>query len=69
MNLSNTTLIDDFRSMTESIAARIPIPDIAELFLPPLFKDRQPHDSEFMAMRRLGWHQLRNAARKMPHLL
>jgi len=51
MKPSTTSLVDDFRSMTESIAACVSLPEIAEMFLPPLFKDRQPHDSEFMALR------------------
>lgn len=51
MNTPPANLIDDFRAMAEMIAASVPLPVIAGLFLPPLFKDRQPHDSEFMALR------------------
>jgi uncharacterized protein (DUF4213/DUF364 family) len=51
MGSSTSTLFDDFRSMARSLAAAVDLPDIAEIFLPPLFKGGQPHDSEFMALR------------------
>lgn len=51
MHAPTPNLIDDFRSMARSLEAYTRIPDIAELFLPPLFKGGQPHDSEFMALR------------------
>jgi uncharacterized protein (DUF4213/DUF364 family) len=51
MHTQTSTLYDDFRSMSRNLAAAVNIPDIADIFLPPLFKGGQPHDSEFMALR------------------
>jgi len=51
MYTQTSSLFDDFRTMARKLASSVSVPDITELFLPPLFKDRQPHDSEFMALR------------------
>jgi uncharacterized protein len=51
MHARTPNLIDDFRSMACNLAANFNIPDITEVFLPPLFTGGQPHDSEFMALR------------------
>jgi uncharacterized protein (DUF4213/DUF364 family) len=51
MHTRTSTLYDDFRSMSRNLAAAVNIPDIADIFLPPLLKGGQPHDSEFMALR------------------
>lgn len=51
MDKNDTSLFDDFRAMAQSLAARGSMPETAEIFLPPLYKDGQPRDSEFMALR------------------
>jgi uncharacterized protein (DUF4213/DUF364 family) len=51
MHTQTSNLFDDFRNMSRNLAAAVSIPDIAEVFLPPLFKGGQPQDSEFMAVR------------------
>jgi uncharacterized protein (DUF4213/DUF364 family) len=51
MNTHASGLIENFRSMARSLTAAFRLPDIAEIFLPPLFRGGQPHDSEFMALR------------------
>ena len=51
MHMGTSQLFNDFRTMSRNLAAHVDIPHIAEIFLPPLFQDRQPHDSEFMALR------------------
>jgi len=51
MNANHKNLFDDFRSMARRLAASGSMPEIAEIFLPPLHKGGQPHDSEFMALR------------------
>jgi len=51
MHTQTSSLFDDFRTMARKLANSVSIPNITEMFLPPLFRDRQPHDSEFMALR------------------
>ena len=51
MHTTTSSLFNDFRSMARHLATAFDIPDICEIFLPPLYKGGQPHDSEFMAIR------------------
>jgi uncharacterized protein (DUF4213/DUF364 family) len=51
MHTGSSDLFDDFRSMAHTMAAAVDMPEIAEVFLPPLYKGGQPDDSEFMALR------------------
>jgi uncharacterized protein (DUF4213/DUF364 family) len=51
MYTHTSNLLDDFHTMAINLATAVDMPDIAEVFLPPLFKGAQPHDSEFMAIR------------------
>jgi uncharacterized protein (DUF4213/DUF364 family) len=51
MHTHTSTLYDDFRTMAHKLASSVSVPDIAEVFLPPLCKGGQPQDSEFMALR------------------
>ena len=51
MHTHTSNLFDDFHTMTRNLATAVDMPDIAEVFLPPLCKGGQPHDSEFMAIR------------------
>lgn len=51
MHTCTSNLFDDFRSMAHTLATAVHMPEIAEVFLPPLHKGGQPNDSEFMAIR------------------
>ena len=48
------SLKDEFRSMINDLAERFSPPPIADVFFPPLHKDGQPKDAQFMAIRLEG---------------